>query len=78
MCNDKEVILEAVKQEGMALKYASEELKNDKEFISEVIKQNGSALNYISKELRNDKEFMLKIENLSNGLQQQERSGMRK
>lgn len=78
LCNDKEVILEAVKQEGMALKYASEELKNDKEFISEVIKQNGSALNYISKELRNDKEFMLKIENLSNGLQQQERSGMRK
>ena len=31
LINDKEVVLEAVKQRGYTLEYASDELKNDKE-----------------------------------------------
>ena len=33
---DKEVVLSAVKQDGYAFEYASEELKNDPEFMKEV------------------------------------------
>ena len=56
---DKEVVLEAVKQDGWALEYASDELKNDKEVILEAVKQNGQALQCASNDLRNDKEIVL-------------------
>jgi hypothetical protein len=36
--NDKEVVIEAVKNDGFALKYASEYLKNDKKFVLEAVK----------------------------------------
>jgi hypothetical protein len=42
--SDKEFILEAVKQNGYSLKYASKELKNDKEVVLEAVKQNGDSL----------------------------------
>ena len=48
------MVLEAVKQNGSALKYASEELKNDKEVVLEAVKQDGFALEYDSYELQND------------------------
>ena len=57
--NDKEVVREAIKQNGYTIRYASEELKNDKEVVLEAVKQNGKALLYASKELRNDKEVVL-------------------
>ena len=34
--NNKEEVLEAVKNNGSVLEYASEELKNDPEFMKEV------------------------------------------
>ena len=40
---DHEIVLEAVKQNGSALKYASEELNND-EVVLEAAKQDGFAL----------------------------------
>lgn len=52
--NNKEEVLEAVKRNGMALEYASEELKNDKEVVLEAVKQNDWALEYASKELRDE------------------------
>jgi hypothetical protein len=36
--NDKEVVFEAVKKAGFALKYASLNLKNDKEVVLEAVK----------------------------------------
>lgn len=36
--NDKEIILRAVKSDGFALEFASEDLKNDRKFASEAIK----------------------------------------
>ena len=55
---NKEEILEAVKQNGVSLSYASDERKNDKEIVLEAIKQNGESLHYVSEELRNDKEIL--------------------
>ena len=40
---DKEFVLEAVKQNGDVLEYASKELQSDKEFVLEAVKQNGYA-----------------------------------
>ena len=37
---EKKVVLDAVKQDELALEYASIELQNDKEIIHEVLKQN--------------------------------------
>ena len=42
--NDKDIVLAAVKQNSLALKYASYELKNDKDIILAVSKQNDLVL----------------------------------
>ena len=57
--NNKQEVLEAVKQDGRALRFASAELKNDKEFVLEAVKQKGYALRFASAELRNDKDVVL-------------------
>lgn len=57
--NDKEVVLEAVKQRGSNLFYASDDLKNDHEVVTEAVKQNPNALYYASQELRNDRQIVL-------------------
>jgi hypothetical protein len=51
--------MEAVKQNGWALEYASEELKRDREVVMEAVKQEGTALQYASEELRGDREVVL-------------------
>ena len=56
---DRTIVLEAVKQNGLALKYASEELRNDRTIVLEALKQYVFALEYASEELRNDREFVL-------------------
>jgi hypothetical protein len=53
-------ILEAVKQNGRALQFASVELKNDKEVVLEAVKNDGHAFEYASDELKNDKDVVLK------------------
>ena len=47
--------MEAVKQNGRALEFASKELRGDKEVVMKAVKQNGDALMYASKELQGDK-----------------------
>ena len=56
--NDREIVLVAVKQNGHALKYASDELKNDKEIVMVAVSNDGSALSYASAALKNDKEIV--------------------
>lgn len=58
-CNDRELVLKAVKKNGWALQYASIELKNDREIVLEAVKRNGCALQYASELLRNDREVVL-------------------
>jgi len=48
------VVLEAVKQDGSALQFASYELKNDREFILAAVRQNASALGWVSEEMQID------------------------
>ena len=57
--NDKEFVLERVKQNGYDLQYASEELRKDKEVVLEAVKKYPRALEYASDELQKDKEFAL-------------------
>ncbi|WP_064581203.1 DUF4116 domain-containing protein [Streptobacillus moniliformis] len=52
--NNKDFVLEAVKNNGWALEYASKELKNDKEAVMAAVKQNGDALQFASERLRNN------------------------
>jgi hypothetical protein len=58
ICN-KEVVLEAVRENGRSLEYASKELRNNKEVVLEAVKQDGNSLYYASEELRNNKEVVL-------------------
>ena len=62
--DDKDVVLEAVKNSGWALKYASKRLQDDKDVVFKAIKYNGRALKYASKRLQDDKGFILEaVEN---------------
>ena len=57
--NNKNVVLEVVKQNGLALQFASEKLQDDKNVVLEAVKQNGWALAYASENLRDDKDIVL-------------------
>ncbi|UWV82658.1 DUF4116 domain-containing protein [Mycoplasmopsis cynos] len=52
-------MLEAVKRDGGALQFASEELKKEfgknRDIMLEVVKWNGNALRYASEELKKDR-----------------------
>ncbi|MCR4792549.1 MAG: DUF4116 domain-containing protein [Lachnospiraceae bacterium] len=59
MCSDKAKVIEMVKQNGWALRGASEELRADKEVVLAAVSQNGRALQYASAELRADRDVVL-------------------
>ena len=56
---DKEVVLAAVTQNGMALHYASMGLRADRDVMLAAVTQYGKALKYASKGLRADREVVL-------------------
>ena len=53
--NDKDFILEIVKQNGKCLEFASINLKNNKEIVLAAVKENKIAIKYASIFLQNDK-----------------------
>ena len=55
----KDLVLKAIKKNGLALEYASVNLQNDKEVVLKAIKQNEFVLKYASINLQNDKEFII-------------------
>ncbi len=57
--NNKEFVLEVVKQDGEALQYASDELRNDKDVVLAAVQQDRDALQYASDELKDDEEVVL-------------------
>ncbi|MGL6120633.1 MAG: DUF4116 domain-containing protein, partial [Fusobacteriaceae bacterium] len=57
--NNKDIVLTAVKKNGLDLQDASKELQNDKEIVLAAVTNSGDALQYASKELQNDKEIVL-------------------
>jgi hypothetical protein len=49
-----EIVMLAVEQNGMALKFASEELRNDRSVVLAAVMMRGTALMYASEELKSD------------------------
>jgi hypothetical protein len=59
---DRDIVLEAVKNTGLAIRYASRSLRNDRDIAFFVIKGNPFGINvfdYINDSLKNDRELML-------------------
>lgn len=61
---NKEVMLEAIKQDGNNLSFCSDSLKNDWDIVFFAYKMNRFSLEHASKEIRNDKDKMLCLLNL--------------
>ncbi|KAG2382702.1 hypothetical protein C9374_005282 [Naegleria lovaniensis] len=55
---DKEIVLNAVKNNGLSLQYAHSSLQCDREIVLAAVKQNGEALEFASEELRKDSEII--------------------
>ena len=55
----KDLVLKALKNKGLDLRYASSALQNSKEVVLESIKKTGYGLKYASINLRYDREFIL-------------------
>lgn len=60
--NYKEYALEVVKEDGLALKHFSEEVRNSKEVVIEAMKQDIKAKQFASEELQNDPDI-IELEN---------------
>eukprot|EP00931_Biecheleriopsis_adriatica_P020434 TRINITY_DN13661_c0_g1_i1.p1 TRINITY_DN13661_c0_g1~~TRINITY_DN13661_c0_g1_i1.p1 ORF type:complete len:726 (+),score=144.48 TRINITY_DN13661_c0_g1_i1:347-2524(+) len=58
-CSDRELVLEAVREEGRALKYAADELRSDRKLVLEAFREDRRALVYAADELRSDRNFVL-------------------
>ena len=56
---DKEAVLEAVRQDGLLLAYASTKLRADREVVLEAVRQNGTALSYAFDDLQTDRDFVI-------------------
>lgn len=62
------MVLDAVKNNGWSLEYASKRLKKDKVILVEAIIQESEAVNYIPKSMKNNKDFLLAIEGRKNDI----------
>jgi len=67
LCNDKEVVLEAMRKDIRAFQYASKELRNDKEVVLVAVRKDPWTLEYASLELIVDKDII--FEALKNYIQ---------
>jgi hypothetical protein len=58
-CDDREIVMEAVRSSGVILKYASDRLRGDKQLVITAVRRYGPALKFASRELQNDREVVL-------------------
>lgn len=56
--DDKEVVLSAVKKNGLVLRMASGNLKNDRDVVLAALNEDGNALKYVSSDLKQDLEIV--------------------
>ena len=54
---DKNLVLLAVKQNGLSLAFVEGELKRDKEIITEAIKQNIRSIDYVENSMKLNKDI---------------------
>lgn len=59
--SDKAIVLAAVKQRGVSLYYASDELKQDIEVVEAAILQDPLAWNFIAPDLKSNRSFILRM-----------------
>ncbi len=59
--NDKEIVLEAIKQYSGSIEFASMNLRNDKEVVLAASREYGLGLFFASADLKKDKELILEI-----------------
>lgn len=57
--NDRDIVLAAIKKEGLALEYAAQVFKNDNEIVLTAVRQDGYALMLASAALKGNKEIVL-------------------
>jgi hypothetical protein len=57
--SDKDIVLAVVQKDGMALQYASEDLRKDRDVVLAAVTQNGLAFRQASIELKADREIFL-------------------
>merc|ERR1712139_334522 len=55
--NEKQIVMQACHQDGLALQYASEILRNDEKVVMAAIRQNGRALQFASDSLKRSREL---------------------
>ena len=56
--DDKEVVLAAVRQNGLVLQFASSELQNDQDVVRVAMGQNKDALKFASVEIQSNQGFI--------------------
>eukprot|EP00971_Amphidinium_carterae_P256974 5101624-Amphidinium_carterae.1 len=56
---DREIVLAAVQENGVALKFAAEECKADRAIVLAAVRQNGLALQHAAEECKADREIVL-------------------
>ena len=61
--DDREIVFEAVRQNGNSLQYASMSLRNDKEIVMEAIRECTQAFRFASEGLRSDLEVVTQVVN---------------
>lgn len=66
---DKELVLAAVKDYGLALKQATPELQNNRQIVMAAVKNNGMAIDFASPALQKDKEIMKAAKAQEQGLE---------
>ena len=59
LIDDRPLIYESVRGNGVALKHASAALRNDRDIVLAAVQQSGFALDYASTALKNDRELVL-------------------
>jgi hypothetical protein len=70
LLGDREIVLEAVKQDGAALQFASSRLQNERRVTMTAVESNGRALQYCGAEMKKDREIVLAaVENYEHALQ---------
>ena len=57
--SDREIVLQAVQKNGIALEYASKSLQSDREIVLEAIKQNASIFCFNNSSFKSDRDFIL-------------------
>ena len=57
--NNKEYVINAVKQKGKLLEFATTELQDDEDVVKVALEQDGEAMEFVSNRLKDDKDIAL-------------------